>query len=690
MIGATLSIQPRVALRALFVPLALLFVLIPADTRSLFPGIPLDFRVAGPVLVAAVLVAALGRPGKRECLLLGALCLVKLVLWPLTIQHGLIGSYYSTPDFSGPVEQVRVDQSIDFADDTFPIGYFNDNERFNFVSPASDRFQMPFSVRWTGFIAGGAPTLDTDQKAAINGSTITFSKAWGPHARLRLVGAGDLYPVQYSAIRIGLGNVVQVIQDVLAAVFGLVLLTSLLSVRLGWASLLFLIVAAQGYVRSWLYTGKTLMLAAGEDWLTYETQARDILKHGWLMNGGAPLFTGHPFYMQSFYAYYVALAHLLTGDRFAGIIFSHYLMLAASVALMFLLGKELFGRNAGVIASLLFLWFEQKYLLQYSDLLLTENMVYPLVIGGAYLFIRHLRTHTRGDIIGAGVLLGLAADTRSTVLTLVLIVVVVLLILRMPKSSLAFIIPAAAMMSFIVARNYLVSRQIAFLPTYGSINMYIAHTPPSDLHINLAPGADPYLKPVLEFLRQRPADFLRQAWSQTLLILALPDSWSWSGLAENLGVFLLWPLWLCSFVILRRDAWRWRFLALDLFIVSQLAATITFGLLAYGLRLALLAYLFLFLFAGLTMAVIVRNQAILRGGIVAGHPCRAPLSHRPRRAGCHLSWPTSTATLPLAAAQLPDEVSPGQTFDLALDLARSYTIPMPLIPCCPRRPGPAE
>ena len=101
-------------LRLLFFALAATFACLPADNSSLLQGVPLDFRVAGPLLLIAGLMAIRGSVRRWHAAVLALLCALKLVTFPFTIQHGLIGEYYSTPDLSGPVEQVRLDRTIDF------------------------------------------------------------------------------------------------------------------------------------------------------------------------------------------------------------------------------------------------------------------------------------------------------------------------------------------------------------------------------------------------------------------------------------------------------------------------------------------------------------------------------------------------------------------------------------------------
>ena len=54
---------------------------------------------------------------------------------------------------------------------------------------------------------------------------------------------------------------------------------------------------------------QVMMLVGGDDTMTYEGYARDILLNGILMSGGQPLGQGEPFYYQAFYPYFLAAMH---------------------------------------------------------------------------------------------------------------------------------------------------------------------------------------------------------------------------------------------------------------------------------------------------------------------------------------------------------------------------------------------
>ena len=61
-----------------------------------------------------------------------------------------------------------------------------------------------------------------------------------------------------------------------------------------------------------------MMLVGGDDTMTYEGYARDILLNGILMNGGQPPGQGEPFYYQAFYPYFLAGTHAVFGESMFG------------------------------------------------------------------------------------------------------------------------------------------------------------------------------------------------------------------------------------------------------------------------------------------------------------------------------------------------------------------------------------
>jgi hypothetical protein len=334
---------------------------------------------------------------------------------------------------------------------------------------------------------------------------------------------------------------------------------------------------------------------------------------------------------------------------------------------VFLIARDLFGTGTGLMCLLMFAWFEQKYLLQYSDLLLTENLAYPLVAAALFLLFRYVRTGS-WLLLGLGALtLGLAANTRSTLLPIALAPLIFLAFRRRWRPAAVFIAVFALALSVVVVRNYLVSRQLAYLPTYGSINLLIAHSPPSDFHAPPAPAnADPNTWVVQQYFSQRPGEFVAQTVRQSLPILGLPSEWSWAKLPDDLGLFLLWPLALIGTAGALKKGHPVEIATLVALVLLQVASATVFGLLAYGIRLALLAYVPLFPLAARGLSMLVRDQRIAFGalgaGLVAGFFLPAP----PAPSTASGTFTPVSGDLMAAPLSMPAEAHPGQAFDLAL------------------------
>src|SRR6185436_7959092 len=118
---------------------------------------------------------------------------------------------------------------------------------------------------------------------------------------------------------------------------------------------LLLVVVAYALLTTSELAGRAVVLEGGQDWLTYESYARDILLNGPLMTLGEPIGKGKPFFFQPFYPYYLAGLHWLTGEGLWGPIVLQIFGVGIAGVLIYALGKRLFGVLAGVAALALFL-----------------------------------------------------------------------------------------------------------------------------------------------------------------------------------------------------------------------------------------------------------------------------------------------------------------------------------------------
>jgi len=250
----------------------------------------------------------------------------------------------------------RIDPRLDFVpgEHDFPLAFFNDHARFNFTQPGDpDRRHLAFAVAWNGWwwVPPGTHTLyvhapGATAEIAIDASpllrvvpasgeqtiAITLTGGWhrlhatiaSPYGAPRAFSAGEIvnggrrpFDAQWvrteridgrqrivlHALRVLKPTADVLVLAWLSGVAGLLLLR-----RIGelWqrgvaaphaAIALFMVGGvAEGLRFAWPWAGRFRVMIGGDDPMTYEAYARDILFNGPLMNGGLPLGQGEPFY----------------------------------------------------------------------------------------------------------------------------------------------------------------------------------------------------------------------------------------------------------------------------------------------------------------------------------------------------------------------------------------------------------
>jgi hypothetical protein len=473
----------------------------------------------------------------------------------------------------------RVDRELDFGPEIrdFPLAFFNDNSRFNFYRGGEPRrHELEFSIIWTGWWrATGAPTLyldaaDASAQLFINGTvalevtpqsgmatgSTPLSGNWqrvhvilrSPYGAPRRFSAGVIdsdgrRPFDADTVRtqrlssaehtvsVGL-VVVKTIADAialawLAGIGGLLLLR-----RAGeiWSdplrsdrSAVALIVAA-GVVEAMRYalpwTRQLLLLAGGDDPLTYEGYARDIQFNGLLMNGGRAPGEGEPFYYQAFYPYFLAAAHAIFGeDMFGVLLLQRFLVVLTAVAII-RIAIELRGPRVWPMALAvggLFVWW--KFAPIAADLL-NESLYLPLLMAWTAMLIRSCRMPTLRSAAATGLAGGLAAITRST--SILAWPAVWLLCAWQWRRQRGWIRKVTAMaacslavFSLIALRNWIVAHQFVATSTELGITLLGGNEPPPDVTIDMAQrgalyerlGLNPNTAKVVEFAISAPAAF---------------------------------------------------------------------------------------------------------------------------------------------------------------------------------------
>jgi len=642
--------DPAWARRLLFVALVAAFLVIPGDATSFSPGLPWDFRLAGPALVLGCLLALRGTVRVYVVVGLVALCVAKAAIAPATVHRGLVGYYYASSDFSGPVMQVRTDLSIDFTDGEVPLDFLNDEPLRMTIwpdpgrRPQPDASQMPFSVRWIGWIRGSSPRVATTDMAVLSPGGLTYQKGWGaPH--LKLLGADGLFAQHYSDARLLLGDAARDVDDALTVLYLALLLPGLATVRIGWTGWLFLGLSLQAYLLALPYYGRSILLHLGDDWLTYETQARDVLQHGLLMNNGDAPFTGQPWYFQSFYAYLLAGLHALTGSGLAGIIFVQYLLFGALAVFAAGIAGDLWDRRTAVVAGLLAVAVGEIYVLPFDGRLLGEDFALPIFFASLWLLLRQLRTGSKTELIWAAALMGLAANLRTTIILFLPIPVIALLARRKAASAALFTAIVLPELGLVVLRNYLASGQPALVPLSGAVE-WQRRLRGQPLSI---PAVGRLIVTGLEYLVQWP-------WVSRLAAF------------QGVGLLALWASAPLSAIALRRGMLSWRVAFLYLLLLEQVGIAVAFGPeISYQFRGELLGIVVL----GILSTVVIRKLPSPKAAIaVSGTLAVLVVGSRASRGVVQLfrtpaAVPSSAVAMmnddvELLAAKLPSQVRSGQ------------------------------
>jgi hypothetical protein len=529
----------------------------------------------------------------------------------------------------------RVDRRLDFirGERDLPLAFFNDHTRFNFMRMGEpDRRYLEFAAAWSGWLLvpeGGERRYYLDSPGAtahvaIDGlgllttrtasgeqqAVANLTAGWhrlhvtlsSPYGGTRTFSAGEIVngarqPFSGAEVRTErLDDRQQLVSRIIAAVKpaadtavlawlgGLSLLVLLRRIGEVWQRgpsvypatvALFLSGGAVEALRfAWPWAERFRIMNAGDDPMTYEGYARDILLNGILMNGGAPPGQGEPFYYQALYPYVLAATHAVFGEGFFGALFLQRFLVALTAVGLMRIAIRIRGESIWAVAltiAALFSWW--KFAPIAADLL-NESLYIPLLVAWTgSLIAASLQPSTKRAAI-TGVLAGFAALTRST-LTLSWLVVWPALAWRWwrtRRALLAIVLGCSlAVFSLMGIRNQIVSGKFVTSPTGMGITLLGGNQPPPEVVMNMAArkalydrlGITGYTAEVVEYAISAPGPFAANMGRKALFALGFyepyAEGWgyspvyiaTWIGAACGLVLLLrtqppdvavLWPL----------------------------------------------------------------------------------------------------------------------------------------------------
>ena len=587
----------------------------------------------------------------------------------------------------------RTDRRLSFpggGDDDLPVYFLNDNKRFNFYLPTEPaRDGLPVSAVWEGWLRvdravvrrvyvrapGGrvAMALGDDVSVSIppsptgwvgyltpksgfqririslsipQGGARTFEAGWTVAGRERPFDTAVVFRQPVTPIRLAADTVLRAISTAFDAMLASCLIAGVFTafvsawrrltlspagrdaVAIAWVA-----VITDALLLAWRFLHRRSTLSGGDDWLSYETMARDIGLNGLWMTAGAALGQGAPFYMQPLYSYFVAASHWLFGDDLYGLFFLQRLLIGGTVIALWRVTAALFGERVGCAGLVAALVIAYQKVGPWSTLVLSELVFVPLVCTWALLLVwlakspePRLRSAT-----GAGVVGGVATLARSTLmLGWVLVLPLLAFAVRRKKRAgltvAVFAVALCAITSVATVRNWVVARQFVVVSSSGPVNLIIGNPPPPSIVVPAGRkatytrlGLHPSVQLVVEYARQSPRMFLAGWRGKAAYTLgSYPDSRSLFYMAVAsialVGVLLLMtgPAWL-------RGAGPASSIPLAL-ALAHFAGLVIFFPFVYGDRLGLAFYALLAPYVGLAAFaayLVVWRLTGRRAGLIA-------------------------------------------------------------------------
>jgi hypothetical protein len=573
------------------------YFIVPNDAGGLVGGWPVG-PLEAAALVAIGWLAIFG--GRIRFAPLAAVVMIATTAAGAMIpgSNGFRARYFATADGNGAPERsgpfatayTRIDEQLHFepGGNELPLNFFNDNSRFSYfqVRPR-ERNLLEFSVRWSGFwwVPDGAGEVYVDAPGAtgevfVDGAKrtgqLSLAPGWhrldvslsSPYGAPRRFSAGtvrlgvatpfdalSVYTQQIQARQVLLQRYLRIVRTVcdLAAI-GLILIVLALELwktiaalgrpatdreRRDQAIAIFAAVAAVDALRfAWPWATRVMMLVGGDDTLTYETYARDILFNGILMSGGKPLGQGEPFYYQAFYPYFLAATHFVFGEFMFGAQLVQRLLAAVAIVKLVEITIRYTTERAWIVALPIATSFIGWKFWHIAGQPLNESLYVPLLVVSAAGMIRLCDDPKTSRAARTGIISGFATITRSTALLAWAIVwpAIWLAMKGKPKrtTTLAILIASfLAVLSLVALRNWIVAGVPTPIPTEGAITLLGGNEPPPGLTIGPARrafyqrfGISDITATVIEYAITEPDRFAGNIGRKALFVLGFYEPYA--------------------------------------------------------------------------------------------------------------------------------------------------------------------
>ena len=217
---------------------------------------------------------------------------------------------------------------------------------------------------------------------------------------------------------------------------------------------------------------------------SYVAQARQIVEVSWVGD--------KPFWQPPLYPYFLALIYAVSGDLFWTPRFIQFLLGAASCALVFGIGRQVFGTRVGLLAGAMACLYGPSIYFE-GELLPTALAVFLNLL---LLLVLLQPDRGRGQALVSGLVQGLAivAVPNAALLAPCACLWYWKSTERAVRSKLVwcllFAATASAVVGAVTARNWVVSGEFIPLSWNGGVNFYLGNHPDYDRLVGIRPGPE--------------------------------------------------------------------------------------------------------------------------------------------------------------------------------------------------------
>jgi len=389
----------------------------------------------------------------------------------------------ATAQFSSDFQMhpYRVDRAINFRGSNFGLYFLNDSQRYGtLISPVRRDVELPLTVTWDGYVSSDVDGMNVS--ATANGSIrivvdgVQYAQLTSPNGEVVSIQGlgrqthrihiyydkpGNQEPVAVVSLSLNTDNTAvrvtpipttssAIQQGLFSSVItslavGLGVLVVAILFRLAFPSVrpsqlesrsggstaagigavvIFGSLSLVAAGAAWSLSGVTVSLSAGDDWLIYESNARDIMQQGLLMPYGSAPGAGTPYFFYPVYSYVLAAAHWLIGDDYGAVVLLNGLSVASLGPLFWTLGWRTLRRWASVVAFGALGIFAVGLLMPYALRALSDSLYIALVFASLCVAVWAFRVRTPLAFFCTGVASAFAAATRPSFMTFLPLLVV--------------------------------------------------------------------------------------------------------------------------------------------------------------------------------------------------------------------------------------------------------------------------